>query len=122
MIQREPMVVRVKIGQTVFMGVLVLFLYWQAAAWLNKDGPPTQVELTNTLGACFFMAVTNLMNNYFGTVLVFQTERPVFLREQANKMYGVTPYYLSKMLTEMPVLFLCPLILELVVYWGIWFR
>jgi len=73
------------------------------------------------LGALFFLSVSNFMNNYFGTVLVFQTERPVFLREQANKMYGVSAYYLSKMITEMPVLIAAPLVMELVVYWGVMF-
>jgi hypothetical protein len=38
-------------------------------------------------------------------------ERPVFLREQANKMYGVFPYYFAKMLIEIPALFLGPLAL-----------
>jgi hypothetical protein len=32
----------------------------------------------------FFIAVNQTMMNLMGTILTFQEERPVFLREQAN--------------------------------------
>ena len=35
------------------------------------------------------------MMNMMGTILTFQAERPVFLREQANKMYSVSAYYVN---------------------------
>ena len=54
-----------------------------------------------------------------GTILVFQQERPVFLREQANQMYSVGAYYLSKILAEMPVLCITPMIFAIVVYFKI---
>jgi ABC-type multidrug transport system permease subunit len=59
------------------------------------------------------------MQNLMGTILVFQQERPVFLREQANKMYSVTAYYLAKILIETPILALTPMIFALIVYFGI---
>lgn len=94
-----------KIGQMVFFGLLLMSLFWQAIGWNNLT------NVGNSVGALFFMAVSTFMNNYFGVILVFQSERPVFLREQANKMYGVFPYYMSKMLIELPSLFLGPLTL-----------
>jgi hypothetical protein len=51
------------------------------------------------------------MGTFFGTLTVFQLERPVFLREQANQMYGLTPYFLTKNMIDMPLLFLTPLLL-----------
>ena len=39
-------------------------------------------------------------------VLAFPLERPVFIREYANGVYGVSSYFLSKMLAEVPV-YLC---------------
>lgn len=68
------------------------------------------------------MLVSMLMNNYFGTILVFQKERPNFLREQANRMYGVTPYYMSKTMIEMPVLIIAPTLMVVLVYWTIGFE
>lgn len=38
-----------------------------------------------------------------GTIGLFQNERPVFLREQANKMYDVGIYFNAKTLTELPL-------------------
>ena len=62
------------------------------------------------------------MLNLMGTVLVFTEERPVFLREQSNKMYGVVPYFLSKVVIELPPMILAPLLLLAIVYFGIGFE
>ena len=58
----------------------------------------------------------------FGALLDFQLERPVFLREQANQLYSVTPYYLAKSLIDMPVLILTPLLQLSIVYWVIGYQ
>lgn len=43
----------------------------------------------------------------------------MFLREQANKMYSVTTYYLAKILVETPVLSFTPMLFSLIVYFGV---
>lgn len=70
-------------------------------------------------GSLFIMVTNTFMGTFFATIGVFQIERPVFLREQANQMYGLTPYFLTKNIVEQPVLLIQPLIQLLVVYWGI---
>ncbi|CDW88685.1 abc transporter family protein [Stylonychia lemnae] len=57
------------------------------------------------------------LNSY--NILAFQGERPVFLRESANKMYGVFPYYIAKTIVEIPVLIFQPMIWSLIVYFGV---
>ena len=37
-------------------------------------------------------------------------------------MYDVTPYYLSKMLFEMPLLVVLPFMMQVIVYWAIGFN
>lgn len=63
------------------------------------------------------------MSSIFGhmmpTILTFQGERPVFLREQANKMYNVLPYYLAKVLIDIPVVALVSMIFSCTTYFGI---
>ena len=54
-----------------------------------------------------------------GTIITFQPERPVFLREQANNMYSVGIYYLAKTLIETPVLLLTPMVFAVITYFGI---
>lgn len=57
------------------------------------------------------------MGAFSNTLLVFQAERPVFLREYANKMYSVLPYYIAKILVDTPMIFIPPLIGALITYW-----
>lgn len=58
-----------------------------------------------------------MMGWLFGTILTFQIERPVFLREQAANLYAVTPYFLSKQVVEFPASILAPLVQVLMVFW-----
>jgi ABC-type multidrug transport system permease subunit len=53
-----------------------------------------------------------------GCLLVFQEERPIFLREQANKMYNVGPYFLAKVSLELPVQIFTPMLWTVIVYFG----
>jgi ABC-type multidrug transport system permease subunit len=59
------------------------------------------------------------MSNMMSTIVTFQPERPVFLRELANNMYSVTNYYLAKTLSEAPVLFFTPILFSCIVYFKI---
>lgn len=38
-------------------------------------------------------------------LLTFPLERPIFIRENAARTYSVVPYFISKMITELPVSF-----------------
>lgn len=68
-------------------------------------------------GALYFLCTNYFMGNFFNAILVFQSERPVFLREQASKMYRVFPYYCTKVLVEIPVVIFATLIGTLITYW-----
>jgi len=70
-------------------------------------------------GASFFIAINSLMTAFMGTIGLFQSERPVFLREQANSMYSVGAYFNAKTLTEIPLTSLTPMIYTIIVYFGI---
>jgi len=75
----------------------------------------------NIVGAIFFMAVSSFMGSYMQTTQTFQNERPVFLREYANKMYTVFPYYAAKVLADIPTFIIVPLIYTLMTYYTIGF-
>ena len=57
----------------------------------------------------------------FGTIITFQLERDVFLREQANKLYYPSAYWVSKNMVEAPVALFAPLLTLLVVYWLVYY-
>jgi hypothetical protein len=56
----------------------------------------------------------------YNTILLFQSERPIFQREQANKMYGVFPYYMAKVIIDIPVMLITSFISSFIVYFGLW--
>ena len=70
-------------------------------------------------GGIFFLTTNMFMGNFFNAVLVFQAERPVFLREYANKTYDIAPYYFAKLLVDTPIMLLTPLIGTLIVYFSV---
>ena len=59
------------------------------------------------------------MNWLFGSILTFQLERDIFLREQANKLYSPFPYFVAKNMVETPAALIAPMAQLLIMYWGI---
>ena len=73
--RREPQVARQKLFNNVFVAVLIMILYWHV-------GDPTKLtDYLNMSGLIFAWSVQTLVAWAFGSILTFQTERPVFLRE-----------------------------------------
>lgn len=66
----------------------------------------------------FLLMMEIMLANCLCNFLVFQVERECFLREYSNKMYSLTPYYLTKCVLEFPLLLLTPLMMELILFWG----
>lgn len=109
-LKRNPAHFRVKVGQTIFMGLICLALFHDQYEYS---------QARSLLSGLFFICINQTMQNMMGTILTFQGERPVFLREQANRMYTVTAYYLAKIMIETPVLSFVPIIFSVIVYFKI---
>jgi ABC-type multidrug transport system permease subunit len=75
--------------------------------------------MRSLISGLFHIIVDHVMRNMMGTIIIFQVERPVFLREQANKMYSVTAYYLAKVLADLPLQLVTPIVFTVIVYFGI---
>ena len=73
LIKREPAAFMGKIFQGIFIALIILALYW-------KVGGYTQQDIQSLTGFFFFFAVGAFFGNYFGVIIGFQNERPVFLR------------------------------------------
>lgn len=86
---REPAATIAKVGNEILGGLLMVSLFYHVGSMTDP------VQLGNMLGLITFMITWNYMGNFFGSLQVFQQERPVFLREQANKMYSFLPYFLA---------------------------
>ena len=75
--------------------------------------------MRSLISGLFHIIVDHVMRNMMGTIIIFQVERPVFLREQANKMYSVTAYYLAKVFADLPLQLVTPIVFTVIVYFGI---
>jgi ABC-2 type transporter len=78
-------------------------LFWKVCDYFDDDRKISQAETLNLVGTLFFICIDQTMANMLGTITIFCDERPVFLREQANAMYGILPYYLTKTLFDLPM-------------------
>ena len=66
--------------------------------------------LFNGLIALTFINMVSVAN-------IFCAEIPIFLREQQNNMYRIDLYYVSKMLAELPLFLITPVVFNLIFYW-----
>lgn len=57
--------------------------------------------------------------NLMSTLVIFSEERAVFLREHAEKLYSIPPYFTSKLLIEIPITIVATLVFTFIVYFGI---
>ena len=58
-----------------------------------------------------------LRSSLFRSLPSVPTERPTFLREYGNGMYGVTAYYLAKSTADIPFHIVFPVIGTTITYW-----
>jgi len=49
-------------------------------------------------------------------IILVSEERKVFLRERSNKLYSVFAYFITKVLTEIPIFFICYSIFFAIIY------
>ena len=79
-----------------------------------------KIEKTHDLtSSLFFTCIAQLSLYEFATVMEFQKERGVFIREYTSNMYGTLAYYLSKLALELPLLIVLPLLENTLTFWGI---
>ena len=79
----------------------------------------TALGVKDKTGALFFASMNQTMMGMFGTLLTFEAERFVFLREQGDKSYGVIPYFLSKTFVEVPFQILNAIFFTLLTYFAV---
>jgi ABC-type multidrug transport system permease subunit len=88
----------------------------------NKCQDNNFVEFHSMVGAMYFLCVMQMFLNFLPTVIVFQGEKPVFVRERAGNMYDIWVYATTKMIAEIPIMLLVPMMLLIFVYPSIGFQ
>lgn len=114
MLRRDLASTAGRLFQTLYLSIIVgLFFFNVERDWSG---------VTNTSGAFFLITMNIMMSSSMPAVVMFPSERAVFLMEQANAVYNPIPYGVSKILAEVPVNAIFPVIFSLIVYWMIGLR
>ncbi len=74
------------------------------------------------VGAIYFLCVMQMFLNFLPTVIVFRGEKFVFIRERAANMYEIWVYATTKMIAEIFIMLIVPLISLIFVYPSIGFQ
>uniref|UniRef100_A0A7S1CKF3 ABC transporter domain-containing protein n=1 Tax=Bicosoecida sp. CB-2014 TaxID=1486930 RepID=A0A7S1CKF3_9STRA len=113
-----------RIGTTVFLNLIVAFVFQNAADWSGTE--PTLPDALAKVGSAFGGVVQVALGGMFGlsqpTLLTFPAERVVFLREYAAAQYGIVAYFLSKMLAEIPLMIGQASLIFFCTYWLVGFN
>lgn len=106
---RLPMTSYLKVSVTVTTALITMTLFYDLeddlAGSINREGCLFWISM--------FIAFSAVKN----VILIFPDERPVFLREVNNNMYNVSPYFWSKIISELPISVATPALFGILVYW-----
>jgi len=113
-LRRNPLAGKAKLGEAIVFGIII------ALIWFRVDND--QNGLQDRSGALFFICANGMMQNVMGTLTTFSNERSAVLREQENSMYHTAPYFVSKLMVELPVKIICPAVFGCIAYWAVGFQ
>jgi len=106
---RNPMMTYARLIQTVVLSLMVGLIY--------LDLGHNQASIQNREGALFFILTNQTMGGLMNVIMLFPTERMVFIREHATGAYGTLSYYLARVLSDLPFMLFFPCVFSAIVYW-----
>jgi len=106
---REPLLLKVRIFQTLFMSLLTGLIFLQL--------PNSLTGASNKISGGFFVAVNPLFTGINGPTATFPPERAVYWRENGAGLYSAGAYFMSKLVAEVPVNLVSPVIFGTIAWW-----
>ena len=103
---RDRRLIFVNLFQTWFVAAIVAIVYSSGSMRTQDD-----------IGLVFFSTMNAGMNGMFNALLTFSAEIGIVQRERDAKSYRMLPYYMSKILCDMPLRFIQGMIYTGIVYW-----
>jgi hypothetical protein len=113
-IKRNPMRGKAQLMQPVVMAVILSLIWFQ----VSND----QNGVQDRSGVLFFITTNGLMQNVMGVLTTFSAERGAVLREQENGMYSTGPYFVSRVLCDIPIKLVGPCLFGTIAYWCVGFQ
>lgn len=107
---------RLFVDEVMRIATMVILGLFMMALFYNIENDSIK-GFTDRIGIVFMLASTMAMGASSHYVLSFPEERAVLVREQASSLYDVPPYFLGKIIGEIPFSIHQPVILLVMVYW-----
>lgn len=120
---RNPGYTRSRIGQCIVLALLSGLAYFKISNEIDPTNPRSIASLAqNKSGVIFFLVISFTFGNVFIQCLTIPMELPVIRREYQNGMYTTVPYFLSKIIAELPYLITLPTLQLAICYFMIGLR
>eukprot|EP00761_Pharyngomonas_kirbyi_P000215 gb/GECH01000215.1/.p1 GENE.gb/GECH01000215.1/~~gb/GECH01000215.1/.p1 ORF type:complete len:655 (+),score=141.50 gb/GECH01000215.1/:1-1965(+) len=105
---REKMLTRSRLISTVVMGLVGGTLFWQLS--------DNQAGIRDRQGGIFYLTKYQITQSFLSVLFVFSRERDVFFKENFEGLYSVAPYYLSKLIVDVPVQVFYPWLFATIIF------
>lgn len=112
-LKRDPRPLKGRFLLTAFLYILFGLIFKDAGG--RDDSIPQ--NLNSHFGAITMVSIVAMFGTAQTTLLLFPTERPIFLREYSTGTYSSLSYFVSKVCQELPLAFLQLLFAVTIIYW-----
>lgn len=118
---RHPNQLASRLVQCLLITIVIGALFWKLGNdYSTLEGLSKSFYSKN--GALFFLGVAGFFASMSPVILTFPLEKAVFLKEHGNKMYSVFSYFLSRNISEFPLMLFGTVASSLIMYWMIGLR
>ncbi|XP_047369573.1 ATP-binding cassette sub-family G member 4-like isoform X3 [Vespa velutina] len=108
-IKRDNIMTKLRFIAHVIVGILLGSIFYDFGNDANK--------VTSNISCIFFFLLFLFFANSLPVVQIFPTEASVFYREHLNNWYSLMPYYISKIVSDLPIQLLCPTSFFIIAYY-----
>ena len=108
---RNPMIFAVTLMQFIVNAALADILY--------RDLSHSLTGVQAREGFLYFTTINLVMFGSLSHGMTFPSERPIFLKDYKQGLYGVNSYFFSKMVSELPGEIFCVLLYSLIQYFAV---
>ncbi|ELR13185.1 ABC2 type transporter superfamily protein [Acanthamoeba castellanii str. Neff] len=113
---REPTATYLHVIQTLFLAIVVGIIYLR----IGDDNDRTSID--DRKGALFFVITNESIDTLMSVVMIFHSERMIFIKEHSAGAYGTFLYYVAKNLAQLPFLAFYPALFSCIAYWMVGFQ
>ena len=108
---RNPLLFGIALARTVIVVAIMDLLF--------RDLGYDELGVQSRAGVLYFSSINLIMTGVQANGMTFPVERPLFLKDYKEGLYGVNSYFFSKMVSEFPTQLICALLFTLIEYFAV---